>query len=66
MLTKHFFAYRPQRKGSAGIQIEVIVAGDISRQDARRLADEEIAALNEGHALRSSTELRERISKEIA
>lgn len=64
MLTKHFFAYREWKHGRpTGIQIEVIVAQNVSRQEARRIADEEIAALREGHQTESHRDLRQSIQR---
>jgi hypothetical protein len=46
---KHFFAYSKWQDGKpTSIQIEIIVALSVTRQEARRIADEEVRALIAG------------------
>ena len=63
-MQKHFFAYRKYQNGRATpIQIEVIVSAEVSRQDAQRIADEEVAALRSGHQVQAHQALRGQIAR---
>jgi hypothetical protein len=57
-MQKHFFTFRKTVQGKPQIDIEVVVAGNITRAEARRIANEEIEALREGHALTVHAALR--------
>jgi len=60
-MQKHFFTFR--KYGKPQVDIEVVVAADISRSEARRIADEEIKALRDGHALVVHQELRRQTAR---
>jgi len=59
-MQKHFFAYRKWQDGQPAAQIEIVVIlpSGYKRDDARRLADEEIKALADGHLVNTHDQLR--------
>lgn len=60
-MEKHYFTFRKTVQGQPQIDIEVIVAANISRSEARRIANEEIEALREGHQYMVHQSLRDKI-----
>jgi hypothetical protein len=57
-MEKHYFSYRKMEHGRpTDIQIEVIIARG-NKEDARRIADEEIKALTAGHSYQETTHQR--------